>query len=191
MPFVFTPRDEGGDVVRAAQAVFNRQETPGDEKMTEAAPAANEAGAKLLNRLLEACAKAQASDMHLSTGRVPYLRIEGEIIPQPQLGTLTAEGMESIVQAITADMDHGDALKRTGAVDGSYSLPEGPRFRFNLFRRQGVVVHRVPAVGGPIPLVGGIGTARDAVPLLRPPRRTGHRRRSRGRGEDDDDGDPP
>jgi len=109
------------------------------EKKTEAAvPAANQAGIELLNRLLAECVRAQASDMHLSSGRVPYLRVEGEIFPQPQLDTLSAKDMENIVRAVAADMDQGDALKRTGAVDGSYSLPGGARFRFNLFRRQGL-----------------------------------------------------
>ena len=103
-----------------------------------AVPAANQSGTELLNRLLAECVRTQASDMHLSSGRPPYVRIEGEIIPRPQLGTLTAEGMENIVRAITANMDHGEVLKRTGSVDGSYNLPEGSRFRFNLFRRQGL-----------------------------------------------------
>jgi twitching motility protein PilT len=97
----------------------------------------NRAGAESLDRMLRECVRAQASDLHLSMGRVPYLRIEGELAPQAQLGTLTEECMESIVQAITAHLDPGDLLKRAGSVDGSYSLRHGPRFRFNVFRCQG------------------------------------------------------
>jgi twitching motility protein PilT len=45
--------------------------------------------------------------------------------------------MESIVQGVMAKMERSDVLTRTGAVDGLYTLPEGARFRFNVFRRQG------------------------------------------------------
>jgi twitching motility protein PilT len=122
----------------AARAPLNGKEIMGMEKKNEvAASDPNRAGAESLERVLRECVRRQASDLHLSTGRVPYLRIEGELNAQPQLGALNEECMESIVQAITAQMDAGDALKRTGSVDGSYSLRDGPRFRFNVFRCQG------------------------------------------------------
>jgi Tfp pilus assembly pilus retraction ATPase PilT len=48
------------------------------EKKSDRVPdATNQAGPELLNRLLGECVRAQASDMHLSSGRAPYLRVEG------------------------------------------------------------------------------------------------------------------
>jgi twitching motility protein PilT len=108
-----------------------------ETKIEAAASDLNRAGIEALDRALRECVRMQASDLHLATGRAPCLRVEGELTAQPKWGALTAECMENIVQAVTANIDSADALRRTGAVDGSYSLRDGPRFRFNVFRCQG------------------------------------------------------
>jgi len=91
-------------------------------------------GARLA-ALLDACVKADASDLHLAAGSPPYLRVHGILDPVGSSPIGLAE-----VTALAENLVRGDlaaALAEKGARDGAVSAPDGTRFRFNVFRRQG------------------------------------------------------
>jgi twitching motility protein PilT len=91
---------------------------------------------KLLQELLALCIRADASDLHLAPGLPPYLRVEGVLRPQEDREPLSAETLNALADELGRPYDRSP-LQTTGSLDGAFTGPEGVRFRFNVFRRQG------------------------------------------------------
>lgn len=92
-----------------------------------------------LDALLDATVALGASDLHLTVGSRPVYRILGELTPAPpELGQAPVEKawMEALTRRIAGEHQQ-EELKRTGHLDLGYSLPDGKRFRLNLFRELG------------------------------------------------------
>lgn len=89
----------------------------------------------LLQRLLVRCVESDASDLHLSAGLVPYLRLEGILEPQLDDPPLSAETVERIA-GVLATASHREPLKNIGSLDGALTAIDGTRFRYSVFRRQ-------------------------------------------------------
>jgi len=90
-----------------------------------------------LERLLTAGIDSGASDVHLSAGLPPMLRINGQIFPVDDHPVLSAEQIDGYVSHLA----HGTNLlnyEATGSLDGAISSAGGVRFRFNIYRRQNV-----------------------------------------------------
>jgi len=89
-----------------------------------------------LAHLLAESERAGASDLHLAPGRVPQLRLHGELAPLPNYAPLSTADLEALSEAM---MNAGQrrSLEERGSADGACSSPGGARFRFNIFRRQG------------------------------------------------------
>ena len=97
---------------------------------------------QMLSRLLAECERLGASDLHLSPGRAPQLRIHGDLQPVHTHPLLLPAELDAISESM---MNSGQrrALEERGSADGACSSPgsagaeSGARFRFNIFRRQG------------------------------------------------------
>lgn len=76
-----------------------------------------------------------ASDLHLSAGTPPCIRVNGDIL---RLGEEKSrpEDIQTVVNDIVDDA-HAEALTRDGEVDFAYSIPALGRFRVNVFRQRG------------------------------------------------------
>jgi len=92
--------------------------------------------ARLLESLLAECVGQDASDLHLCTNLPPYLRVHGVLDPQRQLPCLRPEEITAIAEHLMTGLDRRP-LEQTGALDGAMNGPDGTRYRFNIFRRQG------------------------------------------------------
>jgi len=95
-----------------------------------------------LEELLNACVASDASDVHLTPGLAPHMRIHGELDPMPGRASLTAAELEKMAVAVYERMSASrlgmdEALAQRGAADGALSARSGVRFRFNIYRRQG------------------------------------------------------
>jgi twitching motility protein PilT len=91
-----------------------------------------------LNDLLGACVRLDASDLHLAPGQPPYFRLHGVLEPQPSYPPLPAPAIEALAGQLLGGFDRA-ALDRTGSLDGALTGPDGTRYRFNIFRRQGAI----------------------------------------------------
>ena len=99
-----------------------------------------------LNELLRHAAERRASDVHLSAGSRPWLRIDGEVASTP-FEVLEATETEHIVRSIMPP-ERAEQLARAGDVDFGYASPVGYRFRVRVFRQRGtlgLVLRMVPA----------------------------------------------
>ena len=86
--------------------------------------------------LLRMVAAQGASDLHLTVGRYPTLRIDGKLIPVNQNSLLTPADTRDIGDAIINEKEK-EKLIKNGHVDFSYSLEDKARFRVNAFFQQG------------------------------------------------------
>ena len=100
-----------------------------------------------LRALFAVCEATGASDVHLASGQVPRLRLQGRLVPhsafpvfEPE--TVDALAMELGLETLPVGCPDGTervrkTLVREGSIDGAVTSPGGSRYRFNLFRDAG------------------------------------------------------
>jgi twitching motility protein PilT len=96
-------------------------------------------------QLLELCSSKGASDLHLTSGRTPALRIDGDVRPLQGWGEPSAEELEEILWTITPERNR-EQWTTTKDADFAYESGDA-RFRVNLFcDRSGIaaVMRRIP-----------------------------------------------
>jgi twitching motility protein PilT len=91
-----------------------------------------------LTNLLSACVRLDASDLHLAPEQPPYFRIHGVLAPRENESPMPVARIESLAGELLPGFSV-ETLDATGSVDGAISGSDGARFRFNIFRRQGLL----------------------------------------------------
>ncbi len=86
--------------------------------------------------LVETVMKESASDLHLSVGRYPTVRVAGFLIPLMNRKLLTKEDMLGFLPIILAAEDV-ELFQRNKEIDFSYTYQEKARFRGNGYFQQG------------------------------------------------------
>jgi len=89
-----------------------------------------------IRQLVEIAIEGQASDLHLSAGVPPILRVFGTIRPIEGCDRLLPADIEQLVHPILTDHQL-EELKREGEMDFSYGIKGVGRFRCNLSRQRG------------------------------------------------------
>ena len=87
-----------------------------------------------VNKLFRVLAKNRGSDLHLKVGSPPVIRLRGEL-RHLDMKPLTEEDIERYMFPTLNEKTRA-MLEENGAVDFAYCLPEGNRFRVNLFRQR-------------------------------------------------------
>jgi twitching motility protein PilT len=101
-----------------------------------------------LSALIELIIQEQASDLHLSFGAHPLIRVSGTLIPLVKKPILNDEDMKSFAKTLMRD----DQFKRYESfqeIDFSYENTEGVRFRGNAFwqrGKMGIALRLIPNV---------------------------------------------
>lgn len=91
-----------------------------------------------LNDLFDTVVREGASDLHLSEGRQPTIRVAGNLIPLAKKPRLTREDTDSFLSLLMSK-ENVELFKERKEMDFSYSHKEGARFRGNAFFQQGHV----------------------------------------------------
>lgn len=81
--------------------------------------------------------KEGASDLHLSAGRTPIIRVNGNLLPLVKKAILTDKDMLGFIDIFLSDASK-KILTDEKDADFSYSLPQA-RFRGNAYYRQGIL----------------------------------------------------
>ena len=89
-----------------------------------------------LNELLTACAKQNASDLHIAVGRRPTLRIDGALVPLQREPIATPEIAEGIVGELVSS-EQKEKLLKDRQLDFAYSFEDKARFRVNVYFQRG------------------------------------------------------
>ncbi len=126
-----------------------------------------------LTGLLRHAAEVGASDLHVSAGEVPWLRVEGYLQPL-SAPPLTAGSLAAALPALMPDPLAGDFARGEDA-DFALALGEGLRFRVNAyhtrtgpaaaFRRVAETVPSLAELGAP-PLLGALSATSQGLVLV-------------------------
>ena len=103
-----------------------------------------------MNELLRQTVARDASDLHITAGRPPMMRIHGELEPQTDFDVIDAETAEALVMQIISEKQRNE-LNEDLELDCSYSIPDVSRFRVNIFWRNGGMGAAIRTIPNKIP----------------------------------------
>ncbi len=89
---------------------------------------------------------AGGSDLHLTVGVPPTIRVHGELQPLKGLATLNAADLQQAIYALLTQRQR-EQFENTLELDLSYSIPGKARFRVNVFQQRdaiGAVMRVIP-----------------------------------------------
>lgn len=98
--------------------------------------------AEVLSLMLER----SASDLHLTSGAHPTIRVRGELIPLDEYAIMTPPVLQRVLYAML-NQKQRERFEEALELDFSYSLPGQARFRVNIFRQResmGAVFRTIP-----------------------------------------------
>ncbi len=98
-----------------------------------------------IDRLLEACVKMGASDLHLTVGRQPTLRINGRL-RSLETKVLEPEDTTALMKSVTPDKKQQE-LQERGGTDFGFAFGDMARFRTAIFKQKGnvtIVLRLIP-----------------------------------------------
>ncbi len=101
---------------------------------------------RLIDRLLRSMATAGASDLHLSTGCPPLVRLHGEILRMEDAPPWTDENLRTVLNGIVPPRNR-EEFERRRDTDFGYEIQAVARFRVNMFLDRngiGAVFRRIP-----------------------------------------------
>ncbi|MEX2053419.1 MAG: type IV pilus twitching motility protein PilT [Patescibacteria group bacterium] len=96
--------------------------------------------------LLQKTIELNASDLHLTVGAPPVLRIRGDLTPAPGTDILGPDQLEQLVFELVSD-EQKDLLLTQKEIDFSFAYGEEARFRVNAFHQRGYLaasLRRIP-----------------------------------------------
>ncbi len=116
-----------------------------ERKRTIDVPPAPESPGEAMNALLALVIEKKASDLHLTSGFTPCLRIDGDIAPLEGFGVPSNERLQQMLWSITPETNRE---QWTSIKDTDFAhWTEGARFRVNLFTDKsgiGAVLRQIP-----------------------------------------------
>jgi len=134
--------DEGRDFLAAA---LSRAEGPEDDQLGE---------------LFETAVAAGASDLHLSAGLPPYLRVNGDLRPLAGVSALSERELNELLTGVLT-VAQRSTLDATGDLDTAFgfSTKNGStrRFRASIFRQSGSLAATIRVVPSVIPPLVDLG----------------------------------
>jgi twitching motility protein PilT len=100
----------------------------------------------LLEKLIQEVINQNASDLHISEGRHPTIRVNGDLLPLSSYDLVTPETASAILE-LMVDKKFSEEFKAKKELDFSYEHLDGNRFRGNAFVQQdrvGIVLRLIP-----------------------------------------------
>lgn len=108
----------------------------------------------IFEELLKTAVDSKASDIHLTVGIPPILRVNGKLTTIGN-NKLTQQDTEAFVREILSD-DQWERYIELGELDFSYSSPGIGRFRVNTFRQRGSHAIAIRLVALEVPTLEGL-----------------------------------
>lgn len=117
-----------------------------------------------LQKLLERAAELKATDLHLTAGSPPVLRVDEKLVPMNEFPFLTKEFLNGMLEVFLDDQ-----LRKQFDTDReiavAYPFHKTARFRVNIFYQRGSVAVSLRYIGGRIPTMKELGFS-DAIQKL-------------------------
>ena len=116
-----------------------------------------------IEELLITAKEHKASDVHITVGLPPKMRINGILVDMDYPRLLPAD-----TEAVISTMMNDKRLKQfeeLGEIDFSYSIPQTGRYRVNVFHQRGSMAASIRLVSTKIPLPEELGIPKSVVDL--------------------------
>lgn len=118
-----------------------------------------------INKLLKEVVDLNASDLHLTQGLPPVLRVDG-ILVQKDTSKLKREDMEAILAQLLSK-EKALRFETDGEVDFSYIIPELGPFRVNAYRQRGTIGVAVRVLSTRVPDLQELGLPEVVAKMAR------------------------
>lgn len=145
---VLAPRQQVVDAIRhlspPADSMPERPEPPAgtmtSESMEPGEPRLrSEIKASIdLDELLEHLVESGGSDLHLTSGIVPCIRVRGEIVQLSDYPVMTPDELQAMLYAIMTQKQR-EEFENELELDMSYAVPGMARFRVNIFQQRDAI----------------------------------------------------
>jgi len=121
-----------------------------------------------IDRLLEACIKQGASDLHLVTNRPPVLRIDGRL-RSLETKVLDPDDTSALMKSITPERNQQE-LQEHGGTDFGFAFGDAGRFRVAIFRQKSSISLVLRLIPNKLMSFEEIGLPKLCAALCRRPR---------------------
>jgi twitching motility protein PilT len=121
-----------------------------------------------MDRLLDVVVKQDASDLHLSCGRPPTVRMSGRL-RNLATKTLEPEDMMQLMKSITPEKNQQE-LQEVGGTDFGFAFGTAARFRVSVFKQKGVLSMVLRQIPNKLLTFEQIGLPEICKELIRRPR---------------------
>lgn len=91
-----------------------------------------------LRELLKKAVAGRASDIHIKAGRVPHMRIEGDLEPQTDFPEATREDTLELARQLLNNRQR-EILAQKSEIDVSFGVENLGRFRLAVFQQRGAI----------------------------------------------------
>ena len=118
-----------------------------------------------VNELLNVARDKKASDLHLTVGLPPKMRVDGELIDM-NYPKLMPPDVESIALGLMNERQK-EIFAKDGELDFAFSVPQVGRFRTNVFRQRGSVALCMRLVGTVVPEPESLGVPPSVIELYK------------------------
>ena len=122
-----------------------------------------------INELLKETTDVQASDLHLTAGRKPTIRVWGKLQPLEHREVLTPEDTSQLAYSMLNAFQK-QKFEKTWELDLSYGVQGLGRFRVNLYRQRGATGIAMRSIPSTIPAIDDLNLPPILKDLARKPR---------------------
>ena len=116
-----------------------------------------------VEELLRTAKEAGASDVHITVGIPPKMRVNGKLIAMNYPRMAPADTLQALLEIMNETQR--EKFEERGEYDMSFSIPELGRFRVNAFKQRGTVALALRLVGTRVPDVKELGIPESVVDL--------------------------
>jgi len=121
-----------------------------------------------MDRLLQACVTQGASDIHISVGRPPVLRLDGHL-RSLETKVLEPDDTTGLMKSITPERCQQE-LTEEGGTDFGFAFGDAARFRVSVFKQKGCISMVLRQIPNKILTFEEIGLPKICAALCRRPR---------------------
>ena len=109
----------------------------------------------IIDDLLKEVVQYKASDLHISAGLPPVIRVDGNLL-RTKYPAFTPEGVEELLFPMLNN-DQRRTLEQTWELDMSYGLKDIGRFRVNIYKNRGTYAAAFRTINSVIPSFDSLG----------------------------------
>lgn len=118
-----------------------------------------------IEEILSEAVKAGASDVHMTAGLSPKMRVNGKLVTMSWPRLFPADTLALLVSIMT--QTQRERFEETGEYDMSFAVRELGRFRVNAFKQKGCVAMAIRLIGTGIPTAESLGLPQAVQELYR------------------------